>query len=888
MTDSKIRYPRDVRIPIQFFGRFTPYDLGRLAGPAALAYGWVRLTGPATRTAAIVLLGAAAVGLVWYRLRPYGLPLEHLLYHVARWTTGRVTPSTSVDTVDDAVAETSAGTVVEAVRVTPVNLGMKDQDQQAALHQIYQDLLAQASYPIEIQSRQLPVTMESYIDSLDGNTNVDEFIAAYRARLREFTTTDAVTTHHYLIIRASGDDARTAVHQRCDEIADTVTGAGLTAERVTGMELQVLMQSFDPSDITAGRVRYDTGEDGGSSRYRRMAAITEYPDTLPLGWPVEFLQLDGRVDVVQHARPRNPANAGNTLRNTLQKLEAERASLVGGGHFGTNNIEAAIDDVNWMLDAVAKQSDSIVDHATYILAHGPSKEECDATFRRVRQRLRQHNIDYVEPRYRTDHAIRASSAVTSGGLNTALPMPASSAAGGFPFATRHRQENSGVLFGEDADDGTPVLEDRFGWDAGHVARMGRIGSGKSYGAKLALLRAYVAYDDLIIRIVDPKQEYDDISQLLGGSRITVDETDLDKVTPSYDVTRYTVSDRSEEHVPHLVDAVRHIYREVAASETRTIVVVDEAHRLLDDDEGRAVLSRFVRESRDTNTAITMISQNAADFTHSRAGRAILDNTPCKVFMRHERVPDSVEEYFRLSAQEVQDLLRLKTGGDHDYAEAVMKLGGRLDATLRVDATPAEEQIIEEGTVPNPDQVTPRKSSECSKRRDRSGRPEEDIDFSMIGIGTAPSSSTSTGLLDYLAALSPFRIGRALANTLSSNSIEEKIPNPAEDWKISRLGHVDPPDWLDEFKRRVYTAPDGTTFLCSIGAASKHPMIRKTARTVDGEGLVVLLTHESYFYSIYTEDPDDRNRAIALLGNSPAFDAAFVRRHADIIDLSNNP
>jgi hypothetical protein len=103
----------------------------------------------------------------------------------------------------------------------------------------------------------------------------------------------------------------------------------------------------------------------------------------------------------------------------------------------------------------------------------------------------------------------------------------------------------------------------------------------------------------------------------------------------------------------------------------------------------------VREARDTNTAITLVSQSASDFTQYPEGQTLLDQCPGKVFFRHQRVPDDMIEYFQLSEQEVIDLYDLKTGTESPYSEAILKISGRLDAKIRVKATPAEHQLIEQ-------------------------------------------------------------------------------------------------------------------------------------------------------------------------------------------------
>jgi type IV secretory pathway VirB4 component len=221
--------------------------------------------------------------------------------------------------------------------------------------------------------------------------------------------------------------------------------------------------------------------------------------------------------------------------------------------------------------------------------------------------------------------------------------------------------------------------------------MGMVGSGKSYAAKLELLRTSLVYEDLQIIVVDPKQEYSRIIEALNGRTQTLDS--------DYRFTDehlcFQVNERGQqEDVEQLVDLVQEIYSYTSKNREKTLVLIDEARILMNHKQGRRVLNQFVLEARDTNTAITLVSQNASHFTYCREGREILDNMPGKVFMRHDRVPDSVVDYFQLSDQERQELYELKTGTESQYSEALLKITGKLDTRIQIESTPIEDKIIQ--------------------------------------------------------------------------------------------------------------------------------------------------------------------------------------------------
>jgi type IV secretory pathway VirB4 component len=227
--------------------------------------------------------------------------------------------------------------------------------------------------------------------------------------------------------------------------------------------------------------------------------------------------------------------------------------------------------------------------------------------------------------------------------------------------------------------------------------MGMVGSGKSYKSKLELLRSKLVYDGLQIVVVDPKQEYRRVVKACGGSYEELDEETV--VEFDNDVVGYTVPERGDKkNVEFLVDAVRQIYQKVSQDTRKTLVLIDEARILLNDEHGLDILNQFVLEGRDTNTAVTLVTQNASHFTHSRKGREILDNVPAKEFMRHDRVPDSVVKYFDLSNREKQELYELETGRESRYSEALVRVSGQLKTRVKVESTSKEHVLIDSPEV----------------------------------------------------------------------------------------------------------------------------------------------------------------------------------------------
>lgn len=489
--------------------------------------------------------------------------------------------------------------------------------------------------------------------------------------------------------------------RRCNELTQLLSTGPLDADRVTGQELVEVTGRFHgdipnltPQWTATPPTSDDTETDAGE--WRQTVAITDYPSQAPVGWPVDLLQVDGLVDVTQVIHPTPSPDAVNTLSRTVERLRAEATSQQAEGFAGTNEYEARTADAEWMLDLLADRETTPVQYGVVVTVHGSTRQECEHTLQYVQNQLQTRQFAAQTPVFRTDDAYRTQSPLHGDGLRETRLMPSSSATAGFPFATTAVITDTGVVYGEDVADGTPILLDRFEWSSHSLARMGMVGSGKSYATKLELMRAWLAYDDLQIYVVDPKQEYRHIVETLGGTMHVLAE-DGDQCDLDGNVVGFEVPDRGDDaNVDRLTALVQELYRQCSQDDRKTLVVIDEARILLNATEGRHVLNQFVLEARDTNTAVTLVTQNASHFTHSREGREILDNMPGKVFMRHDRVGADVVDYFQLSDRERQELLSLDTGTDSIYSESLIHVSNRVKTKATVRVTAAEHDVITAG------------------------------------------------------------------------------------------------------------------------------------------------------------------------------------------------
>jgi type IV secretory pathway VirB4 component len=583
------------------------------------------------------------------------------------------------------------------LKVSPVNIDMKTESEKNALHGFYQELLDTVTYPISIYSRQRYTNLDSYINSLEAEDSYSNLRASYVNLCESIGQDDVVATDHYVLLRVSGKHSRPGkvLTRRQKEVAQKLKGGHFTVRQVTGDELAGFAKSVVNRDPVPTRDFCATPSDG-FDRYRKLLYVDEYPAKLEFGWPRHVLRVDGLVNINQVIRPVEESAAVKKLRRQSEKLDTEITTFLAHGHRGVNKLERSLDDVEWFLDLLARQECRPVRYGAYITVDAASKQGAEAICDRVKARLRALQIKFKEPAYRNDRAYYTDSPFYSDKLDEKMLMPSVSAAVGFPFGTQQFSDGNGVLYGIDIEDGVPIVLDRFGWNSHSMAVMGTLGYGKSYLAKLELLRSKLVYPDLKIFVADPKNEYRSVVKALGGeSRRLKAGTDyrFDR-----DVLGFEPRRRGEfENFAALVELVEQLYSNVSKDREKTIVLIDECHNVLDEEDGRKVLNQFVLEARDINTAVHMVTQSASHFTRYHKGRDILNHVPGKVLFYHETVTDSMEQYFDLSDQEKYSIERLRGGKNLSFSEALLRVSNKWNTRIKIYSTGLEHQIIESET-----------------------------------------------------------------------------------------------------------------------------------------------------------------------------------------------
>ena len=661
MTDKvKHPFPRPIDIPIRFMDRFTVKDLARLGIPTLLGTILTTLTNTPVSIGATI---GAVTGTVLVLVKIRGEKLDVHLRNAAPYLLGTHNSSwPQIEEVVDGVATLSDGTAVGIVQVSPCELDMLSKKEQKANIGVVHNLYKTLDHPIEIHSRQ----QRTDLSHLEGCQDT------------------AVTTEHLITVKTDGETAVETVSKRCRKIRNQLIGADLYAEQLTGEKLENTVKQHHFDDVNLSTKTYTVNQE---HRHRRLLAVTEYPSEATAGWLADILKVDGTVDTIQAVEPVTE-DQRDWLSRTASRLTAELSNTRNPRN--QTELRRAKQDAEDMLDAET-QDERLVNYAVYITVKAQTQEELENTLDKVKTRLRSHRIKFKEPFLQTHRAVKTDSLYTPDHLQQKQIVPGRSAATSFSFNTSDNIDQDGILVGKENRSGQPLVLNRFSWEAPHTARMGKTGSGKTFHKTLEILRQLQQNKDLQIHIIDPKPDYQNLVEAVDGETQVIDDQ-LEK--PGAQVTRYIASNPEGENSELLAKTIRHIYQTASQYDGETIVVVDEAHRVLKHPRGRNALEDLIREGRSKQIGVDIITQNASDLTNNAEGRNILKNVDCLLFFKHQELDTGVTQFFQLTANEAENIHKLKTGTDLPFSQALIR--GPVNTQIRIEATQQEHKTIQSG------------------------------------------------------------------------------------------------------------------------------------------------------------------------------------------------
>jgi len=257
--------------------------------------------------------------------------------------------------------------------------------------------------------------------------------------------------------------------------------------------------------------------------------VFSYPRYLNTGWFEPIINLDTPMDISFFIHPIDTGLILKQLRKKVTEVQAELMEREQKGLIRDPVLETAFQDLESLRDGLQTAQEKMFRFGLYLTIYADTEKELRDTELTLRSIL-EGRLIFIKPAlFQQRQGFISSSPYGMDLLEVHTPMNTSPLSSCFPFVSFDLSSNEGVLFGINRHNNSLILFDRFSLENANMLIFAKSGSGKSFFAKLEILRSMMAGTDVII--LDPENEYKFLADSVGGSFINVSLSSENHINP---------------------------------------------------------------------------------------------------------------------------------------------------------------------------------------------------------------------------------------------------------------------------------------------------------------------------------------------------------------------
>lgn len=265
------------------------------------------------------------------------------------------------------------------------------------------------------------------------------------------------------------------------------------------------------------------------TKYGRTLYVYGYPRRIYTGWLGSLINIDEVLDVSMFVYPVESEVVLNNLRKKVSQLEASMSINSERGKVRDPALEAAINDAEELRDQIQVGAERFFRYGLYVTLYADSLDELGYV---------QHKIETLFGQQLVFSKVASSQ--QEQGLNSTIPqmtdqlqirrnMNTGAISTSFPFTSADLTSDNGILYGINMHNNGLVIFDRFSLENANMAVFAKSGAGKSFTVKLEALRSMMTGAEVLI--IDPENEYQKLSDAVGGSYISLSLNSNVRINP---------------------------------------------------------------------------------------------------------------------------------------------------------------------------------------------------------------------------------------------------------------------------------------------------------------------------------------------------------------------
>ena len=330
-------------------------------------------------------------------------------------------------------------------------------------------------------------------------------------------------------------------------MAKKLTAAEIAAQKQSMEEAEIqrafeqgittLRDLISPSSIAIQSDHFRLG-----TKYGRTIYVYGYPRTLSTGWLSPLINIDEVLDISIYIYPVDTTVVMKNLRKKVTQLEADISLNAEKGRIRNPETDAAIQDAEELRDQLQLGYEKFFRFGLYVTLWADSLDELNYVQHKIETMFGQLMIFSKVATSQQEQGMNTTMPMATDQLQIRRNMNTSAISTSFPFTSADLTQERGILYGVNMHNQGLVIFDRFTLENANLVVFAKSGAGKSFAVKLEAIRSMMMGTEIVI--IDPENEYQKLSDAVGGSYVRlslnsdvrINPFDLPKVIDSEDAS----------------------------------------------------------------------------------------------------------------------------------------------------------------------------------------------------------------------------------------------------------------------------------------------------------------------------------------------------------------
>ena len=289
-------------------------------------------------------------------------------------------------------------------------------------------------------------------------------------------------------------------------------------------------------------------------KYLKTIFVSGYPYTASSGWLNHLINFNHNVDISYHIEPVEAILALPKLNRKITELTSTKRAMERDGKIIGSELLDPLESAMELRDKIQRGQENLFQVSLYIMLFAESLVELGKVTKLLETLLATRLFYTKSAAYRQLEALQSVLPRCDNQLAQKRNLDSTSAAMTFPFISSEYVQESGVLYGINRSNNSLVIVDRFALPNANSILFAQSGAGKSYTAKVEVLRHLMQGTKVIV--IDPEREYRQLAESVKGTYIKLSVHSKEKINPfDLSVNAYHEADGFADHIQSLTEII---------------------------------------------------------------------------------------------------------------------------------------------------------------------------------------------------------------------------------------------------------------------------------------------------------------------------------------------